>query len=266
MTALETLEISASHGMFSLREVSVVFPKGKMTAIVGPNGSGKSTLLKTLSRLLRIHGGDIRMDGKPIRQYGSAEFARKLTMLPQSGAFLPNLTVRELVAYGRYPYKRLFRQRMNDEDRRIIEWAMSVTGTSGHADRLFHTLSGGEQQKVRIAMALAQKTDMLLLDEPTTYLDIARQLEILEHLKQINETFGITMVMVLHDLQQAARYCDYLIAMKQGAVVAKGPPQEVLTAAFFRGVYDIEARVKFEENELVVIPLHSISDKEENSR
>lgn len=263
MTALETHGISARLGMFALHDVSVLLPKGKITAIVGPNGSGKSTLLKALSRLLAISGGDIRMDDRPIRQYGAAEFAQKLTMLPQSGGLLPNLTVRELVTYGRYPYKRLFRQRMNEDDRRMIDWAMTVTGTKAHADRLFYTLSGGEQQKARIAMALAQQTDILLLDEPTTYLDIARQLEILENLKQINRTIGVTMVMVLHDLQQAARYCDHLIAMKRGTVVAEGSPQEILTAAFFQSVYEIEAKVKFEDNELIVIPLHSISNKEE---
>ncbi|OMF24941.1 iron ABC transporter ATP-binding protein [Paenibacillus sp. FSL H8-0548] len=254
-TAIDLKEIELEMGMFQLFDVTTAIPDGKMTAIIGPNGSGKSTLLKIITKLLDADKGKISVQGKETGAYSRADYARTISMLPQAKEMLPELTVRELVAYGRSPHKRMFKQRLTDEDQKIIDWAMRTMSIRRHDDRMFHTLSGGEQQKARIAMALAQKTDIILLDEPTTFLDISHQLEVMGMLRKINQEHGITMVMVLHDLQQAAAYCDHLIAMKDGEIIATGTPQAVITSRFLRQVYEIEAKVSFDENYPVIIPI-----------
>nr|WP_138755806.1 heme oxygenase [Paenibacillus sinopodophylli] len=253
--AIDLKGIELEMGMFQLVDVSTAIPEGKMTAIIGPNGSGKSTLLKIITKLLSADKGDVAIHGKDAGSYSRADYARTISMLPQAKDMLPELTVRELVAYGRSPHKRMFKQRLTEEDQKIIDWAMKVMSIRRHDDRMFHTLSGGEQQKARIAMALAQKTDIILLDEPTTYLDISHQLEVMGMLRKINQEHGITIVMVLHDLQQAAAYCDHLIAMKDGEINSTGTPQEVITPRFLRQVYEIEAKVSFEQNYPVIIPI-----------
>ncbi|CAH1200529.1 Heme oxygenase (staphylobilin-producing) [Paenibacillus plantiphilus] len=255
MTAIQTNGLALEVGMFQLLDVSAAVPEGKMTAIVGPNGSGKSTLLKIIAGLLAADSGSVVVQNRPAADYSRAEFAKMLSMLPQAKDMLPELTVRELIAYGRSPHKGLFKQRLNTEDEQIIDWAMKVMSIRRHEDRMFHTLSGGEQQKARIAMALAQKTGIILLDEPTTYLDIAHQLEVMEMLTEINRAYNITVVMVLHDLQQAAAFCDHMIAMKDGEIVAAGIPQRIITPRFLREVYEIEAKVSFEEQYPVIIPI-----------
>jgi len=260
MTAIQTEHLQLDLGHFQLDGVTVSIPEGKMTAIVGPNGSGKSTLLKIVSRLAAADGGEIRVGDRLVQTFKPAEFARTLTMLPQSKEMFPDLTVQEIVAYGRSPHKRFWENRMSAEDREAIEWAMEATGTEKHRDRLFHTLSGGEQQKVRIAMALAQKTGILLLDEPTTFLDLSHQLDVMEMLQRLNREWGLTIVMVLHDLQQAAAYCHYLIAMKHGLVVAEGEPRAVITPRFLRYVYDIDAKVRFEEDYPIIIPVQKAKE------
>lgn len=254
-TAIDLKEIELEMGMFQLFDVTTAIPEGKMTAIIGPNGSGKSTLLKIITKLLGADKGNVSVQGKDASDYSRADYARTISMLPQAKEMLPELTVRELVAYGRSPHKRMFKQRLTNEDQKIIDWAMRTMSIRRHDDRMFHTLSGGEQQKARIAMALAQKTDIILLDEPTTYLDISHQLEVMGMLRKINQEHGITIVMVLHDLQQAAAYCDHLIAMKDGEIVSTGTPQAVITSRFLRQVYEIEAKVSFEENYPVIIPI-----------
>ncbi len=233
MTAIQTEQLELEMGHFRLDNISASIPKGKITGIVGPNGSGKSTLLKVMTRLLDADKGEVQIEQRPLKDYSTKELARSVSMLPQSKSGLPELTVRELVAYGRSPHKRLFESRMKQEDEAIIDWALEITGTKRHENRMFHTLSGGEQQKARIAMALAQKTDILLLDEPTTYLDIAHQLDVMEMLQKINQEYNLTILMVLHDLQQAAHYCDYLIAMKRGKIVTTGTPEDILSREFF---------------------------------
>jgi len=258
MIAIQTEDINVNLGIFQLQDVSLAIPKGKMTAIIGPNGSGKSTFLKTVTQLLRKETGEIQVLNKDLKNYKRKEFAHVLTMMPQSKDTLPDLTVREIVAFGRSPYQGFFNQQGKKADAEAIEWAMTITGTKKHQDRMFHTMSGGEQQKVRIAMALAQKTDILLLDEPTTFLDIAHQLDLMELLKTINSLYGITVVMVLHELQQAAKYCQYLIAMKKGKVAATGSPKNILTSDFFKEVYEINAKVIFDEEYPIVIPLTTI--------
>lgn len=258
MIAIQTEDITVNLGVFQLQDVSLAIPKGKMTAIIGPNGSGKSTFLKTVTQLLRKDTGEIQVLDKNLKTYKRKELAHVLTMMPQSKDILPDLTVREIVAFGRSPYQGFFHQQEKKDDKEAIEWALTITGTKKYQNRMFHTMSGGEQQKVRIAMALAQKTDILLLDEPTTFLDIAHQLDLMELLETINDLYGITVVMVLHELQQAAKYCEYLIAMKKGKVVATGSPRDILTSDFFKEVYEINAKVIFDEEYPIIIPLTTI--------
>ncbi|UOE94585.1 ABC transporter ATP-binding protein [Alkalihalobacillus sp. LMS39] len=258
MSAIYTKEVATHVGAFSLRDISVSFEEGKITGIIGPNGSGKSTLLKVLTRLLSADKGEVWLNEKNLHEFKAREFATALAMLPQSKGVLPNLTVKELITYGRSPHQQFFTYRLSTDDKIAIEWAMEVTGTSKHANRMFHTLSGGEQQKARIAMALAQQTNLLLLDEPTTYLDISHQLDVMETLETINENYHMTIIMVLHDLQQAAKYCHHLITMKRGSVVATGHPQEIITAQFLQDVYGIEAKVQFEDGYPIVIPIKTL--------
>lgn len=259
MIAIQTEDINVNLGMFQLKDVSLTIPKGKMTAIIGPNGSGKSTLLKIVTQLLQKDEGAISVLDKELKEYKRKEFAHVLTMMPQSKETMPDLTVREIVSFGRSPYQGVFSKHNKRADEEAIEWALSLTGTKKHEDRMFHTMSGGEQQKVRIAMALAQKTDILLLDEPTTYLDIAHQLALMELLQKINNIYGITVVMVLHELQQAAKYCHQLIAMKKGRVITTGSPNEMFTPSFFKEVYEIDAKIIFDEGYPLIIPMNTAS-------
>ncbi|GCL71186.1 iron-dicitrate ABC transporter ATP-binding protein [Paenibacillus naphthalenovorans] len=257
MTAIQTNHMAFHAGAFRLHDISLSIPSECMTAIVGPNGSGKSTLLKLMSQLLLPDQGEIYIRGKQAKTYPAIALAKIVSMLTQSKHSLPDMTVRELVSYGRSPYKRLF-DRMTADDERIVDWAMEVTGTKRHEQRMFHTLSGGEQQKARIAMALAQKTSIILLDEPTTFLDIAHQLDVMEMLQKINREYRITIVMVLHDLQQAARYCHYMIAVKNGKIMTTGKPKDIINPAFLKEVYQIEAKVTFADEYLMIIPVKTL--------
>jgi len=263
MRAIQTDSLTLEAGMFKLSEVSIAIPKGKITAIVGPNGSGKSTMLRLISGLLTADSGNILINGKDTTGYKRSEYAKNLSMLTQSKDILPSLTVRELVAYGRAPYQKSFRQRLTEEDERIIDWALRAMRIRRHEDRMFHTLSGGEQQKARIAMALAQQTEILLLDEPTTFLDMCHQLEVLETLAKINREYGTTIVMVLHDLQQAAAYCHYMIAMKDGELADSGEPRTMITPRFMRSVFDLDARISFAERYPIIIPIPKTDEEEE---
>ncbi|PWW03284.1 heme oxygenase (staphylobilin-producing) [Paenibacillus cellulosilyticus] len=262
MTAAETNNLTLERGMFKLMNVNAVIPKGKMTAIIGPNGSGKSTLLSLMTGLSDADEGTVTIQGKPLDNYSRSEFARVVSMLPQSKEQMPNITVKEFIEYGRAPYQPFFKQRLSEEDQRIVDWAMRTMRILRHEDRMFHTLSGGEQQKVRIAMALAQRTDLLLLDEPTTYLDIAHQLEVLDALTVLNRQKSTTIVMVLHDLQQAAAYCDHLIAMKDGEIHSAGSPKDILTRQLLREVYEVEAKVSFEGHYPIIIPKRKTIEEE----
>jgi len=269
MTAIETNELRLAAGSFRLADATLAVPAGQMTAIVGPNGSGKSTLLQLIAGLAAPDGGLVVVGGKPLAGYKRAELARTLTLLPQAGEPLPELTVRELVACGRSPYHGPFRQRLSAEDERAIDWALAEMNLRGYENRMAGTLSGGERQRALIAMALAQQTGIVLLDEPTTYLDIAHQWELMRVLTRLNRDHGLTIVMVLHDLQQAAAFCGHLIAVKDGTVVARGEPRAVVTPHFLKSVFDIEAKVRFDEAYPLIVPLlrsgpaSELPDKEE---
>lgn len=255
MTAIQMKEIEFDMGNFHLKDISCSIPKGKITAIVGPNGSGKSTILKLITQLIKQTGGQMYIYNKLAHQYSLKKFSQTISMLPQSKDGLPGLTVKELVAYGRSPYKKLFEQRLTKHDEEIINMALELTGTKKYENRLLHTLSGGERQKARIAMALAQSTNILILDEPTTFLDIAHQFELMEMLQHINEKFRMTIVMVLHDLQQAAVYSHHMIAVKDGQIQATGSPASVLNSQFLKDIYDIDAKVQFDGEFPIIIPI-----------
>ncbi len=222
--------------------LDVEIPAGRISVIVGPNACGKSTLLRALSRLLAPAAGRVLLEGRDIRRYGARELARKLGLLPQSATAPAGMRVAELVARGRYPHQGLFRQ-WSDADEAAVQRAMEEAQVLDLAQRNVDELSGGQRQRVWLALALAQETPVMLLDEPTTYLDIAHQFEVLELCRRLNLQGGRTLVMVLHDLNQAARYADHLIAMKDGAIVATGAPHEVLTPDSIAAVFGMRCVV-----------------------
>ncbi|TDC40194.1 ABC transporter ATP-binding protein [Micromonospora sp. 15K316] len=217
-------------------------PADAFTVIVGPNACGKSTLLRTLARLLVPRRGAVLLDGKAIQELPTREVARRLAVLPQSPLVPEGVTVADLVGRGRQPYQRWWRQ-WSEEDSSAVDRAMALADVAGLADRPVDTLSGGQRQRVWIAMTLAQDTEALLLDEPTTFLDLAHQVEVLDLLHRLRVERGRTVVAVLHDLNQAARYADHLVAMRAGAVVAAGPPREILTADLVREVFGLDCVV-----------------------
>ena len=222
--------------------LSVRIPEGRVTMIVGANACGKSTLLRGLSRLLKPARGAVTLDGKDIHSRPARELARALGLLPQHPSAPDGITVRDLVGRGRYPHQGFFRS-WSDKDDAAVQRALEATGTLELAGRDVDELSGGQRQRAWIAMALAQETDVLLLDEPTTYLDLAHQVEVLDLVTDLNRTRGTTVAIVLHDLNLAARYADHVIAMKDGAVAALGSPQDVVTEDLVKDVFGLESRV-----------------------
>lgn len=225
-----------------LSDLSVAIEKGKVTTIIGPNGCGKSTLLKTLGRILKKQSGEIYLQEQNLHNMSTKEIAKKLAILSQSPSGPGQLKVAELIAYGRYPHRQNL-GRLTQEDRDKIHWAMEITNTLEYAERELDALSGGQRQRVWLAMALAQETDILLLDEPTTYLDMAHQLEVLEIVHELNQNFGCTIIMVLHDLNHAARYSDELIAMQKGKVLYQGAPKDIMTNDVLKDVFKIDAKI-----------------------
>jgi iron complex transport system ATP-binding protein len=223
-------------------DLSIAIPDGRITAVVGPNGCGKSTLLRALARLLRPQAGSVLLDGSDIARLPTKTVATRIGILPQSPVVPDGLAARELVGRGRHPHQRWFRQWSHDDEHAVAA-AMTATATTDLADRLVDELSGGQRQRVWIAMALAQGTDILLLDEPTTFLDLAHQVDVLELLTSLNLEQGRTIVLVLHDLNQACRYADHVIAMADGAVAAAGAPTEVITEPLVRKVFGLDVRV-----------------------
>ncbi len=227
----------AYDGTEIVRELSVRIEPGSFTVIIGPNACGKSTLLRGLSRLLPPRAGRVVLDGRAISQLPAKTVARRLGLLPQSAIAPEGITVRELVARGRYPHQNLLRQ-WSDADDAAVADALEATGTTGLATRTVDALSGGQRQRVWVAMVLAQETELLLLDEPTTFLDVAHQVELMELFAELNER-GRTIVAVLHDLNHAARYASRIVAMRDGRILAEGPPAEVITSERVREVFGL---------------------------
>ncbi|WP_304515655.1 ABC transporter ATP-binding protein [Cellulomonas sp. JZ18] len=225
-----------------VHDLSLVVPPGRVTIVVGANACGKSTLLRAMARLLRTRSGRVLLDGVPITDRPSREVATVLGLLPQTPVAPEGIAVSDLVGRGRYPHQGWLK-RWTAEDDAIVEEALRATDTLELADRPVDELSGGQRQRVWIAMALAQRTDVLLLDEPTTFLDVAHQVEVLDLLTDLNRERGTTVVMVLHDLNLAARYADHLVAVRQGRLYAQGDPADVVTEQMVRDVFGMESRV-----------------------
>ncbi|WP_425448262.1 ABC transporter ATP-binding protein [Dethiothermospora halolimnae] len=225
-----------------VEDLSVEIPNKKITTIIGPNGCGKSTLLKAITRIISHQGGSVVLDGKNILKEDTKVLAKKMAVLPQKNEGTKGLTVGELVSYGRFPYQKGF-GRLTKKDYEAIDWALEVTGTKEFKFRLVDALSGGQRQRVWIAMALAQETEIIFLDEPTTYLDMAHQLEVLELLQRLNIEQERTIIMVLHDLNQAARFADYIVALKDGKIVKAGNCEEVINKSILKRVFQIDAEV-----------------------
>jgi len=242
-SVLTTRKLSLAYADTTIIEaLDLAIPAGKITALVGPNGCGKSTLLKGLARLVKPKSGVVYLDSASIFKLSTKEVAKRLGMLPQGPVAPEGLTVRELVAQGRYPHQGWLQQ-WSQDDERFTEQALAITSMAELADRPLDSLSGGQRQRAWIAMTLAQNTDILLLDEPTTFLDLAHQIEVLDLLYELNQTQNRTIVMVLHDLNQACRYADYLVAMRQGHIYAQGIPTEVMTETMVREVFGLESRI-----------------------
>ena len=225
-----------------VRDLDLQLVEGSFTAIVGPNGCGKSTLLRALGRLMRPTGGQVLLDGQAIARTPTREVAKVLGLLPQSPIAPDGLSVADLVARGRHPHQSWLRQWSRDDEAVVAE-ALTWTDIAELADRPVDELSGGQRQRAWISMALAQGTDLLLLDEPTTYLDLSHQIDVLELVGRLHAERGRTVVVVLHDLNLAARYAQRLVAMKDGVLVSSGRPEEVLTEQLLADVFDLEARV-----------------------
>jgi len=222
--------------------VDLAVPPGRVTVIVGANACGKSTLLRGLARLLAPGGGSVLLDGRDLAHTPTREVARRLGLLPQAPVAPEGISVGDLVARGRSPHQRWWQQ-WSAEDERAVREAMAATSVTDLADRPVDELSGGQRQRVWLAMALAQETELLLLDEPTTYLDLAHQVEVLELVAELNASRGRTVVMVLHDLNHAARYAHHVVAMKDGRVVAEGPPTTVVTEELVADVFGLDCAV-----------------------
>lgn len=246
MTTSHTLSAEALTLGYGDRTIidglDLVLPPGRITAIVGANGCGKSTLLRALARLIAPKEGRVLLDGAPLQTRPSKEIARTLGLLPQSPTAPEGIAVADLVGRGRHPHQKLL-ARWSERDYEVVSQSLQATGTADLADRAVDELSGGQRQRVWIAMALAQETDILLLDEPTTFLDVAHQVEVLDLLTDLNRDRGTTIVMVLHDINMAARYADHVIALRSGEIVASGPPSDVVTTALIRDVFDLDALV-----------------------
>ena len=224
------------------RDLSVTIPDGHFTAIIGPNGCGKSTLLRTLSRLMTQVEGSVLLDGEQIQRFASKEVARRIGLLAQNATTPGDITVQELVARGRYPHQPLF-TRWRKEDDEAVNRAMQATGMTDLAQQSVDTLSGGQRQRAWIAMVLAQETSIMLLDEPTTWLDISHQIDLLELLSDLNRTQGYTLAAVLHDLNQACRYATHLIALRDGEIVAQGAPKEIVTPELIARIYGMRCMI-----------------------
>ena len=242
-TRLRGDQLTLAYGKKTIAEsLNVTIPDGHFTAIIGPNGCGKSTLLRTLSRLMTPASGHVYLDGEQIQRYASKEVAKRIGLLAQNATTPGDITVQELVARGRYPHQPLF-TRWRKEDEAAVTRAMQATGITDLAAQSVDTLSGGQRQRAWIAMVLAQETAIMLLDEPTTWLDISHQIDLLELLSELNRTQGYTLAAVLHDLNQACRYATHLIALRDGKIVAEGAPKAIVTPDLIEQIYGMRCMI-----------------------
>ena len=225
-----------------IKDLDIEIKRGEILTILGTNGCGKSTLLKGISRVIPYKNGTISLENEIIHNINSKEFAKRLAFVSQNNEIPEDITVEEFVRYGRTPHKKWY-ELLNEDDEKIVSWAMEICKIEKFSKRKVMSLSGGERQKVWIAMVLAQKTSVLLLDEPTTYLDICHQFEIMELIKELNKKLGITIVMVLHDINLSARYADYIFALRKGKLVSQGSPEDIITSELINDVFGLDCEV-----------------------
>ena len=243
MSCISTKNLNISYGNLDIvKDLNLDIPKGKITTIIGSNGCGKSTILKTIARIIQAKSGDIFVNNINIKEQSPKDLAKVMAVLPQSPQAPSGLTVEELISYGRFPHQKGF-GKMRKEDEDIVTWALKSTGIEEFRERPMEALSGGQRQRAWIAMALAQQTEILILDEPTTYLDLAHQLEILKLLEDLNRKQGTTIVMVIHELNNAARFADHMIGVKKGKVVCQGTAHEVMTKENLKELFNIDAEI-----------------------
>lgn len=243
MNCISTKNLNISYGNLDIvKDLNLEIPKGKITTIIGSNGCGKSTILKTIARIIKPKSGDIYVNDKNIKEQNPRDLAKMMAVLPQSPQAPSGLTVEELIAYGRFPHQKGF-GKLKREDKDIVTWALKSTGIEEFRERSIQDLSGGQRQRAWIAMALAQQTDILILDEPTTYLDLAHQLEVLKLLEELNKKQGTTIVMVIHELNNAARFADYMIGLKKVKIACQGNAYEVMTKENLRELFNIDAEI-----------------------
>ena len=245
------LSFSYNHQSY-MKDINIQFKDQKITTIIGPNGSGKSTLLMLLSRIYKIQQGSIELDNKNIWDYKIKDFAKKVAVVHQKNQIYGDLDVKTIVGYGRLPYLN-YHQSLNEKDYQMIDWALETTNLKKYENRLLAKLSGGQQQRVWIAMALAQKTPILLLDEPTTYLDVKYQIEILNLIKEINTKYQMTIIMVHHDINQAINYSDEIVAMKNGKIIFQGDPNKTITSESLKLLYDYDLTVIDHNGQKIVL-------------
>lgn len=246
-----------------IEDLSLHIHKGEIVSILGPNGCGKSTLLKTLSRIIKPKQGTIWIENNEMSELNSKVISKKIALLSQHNEAPQDITVKELIYYGRFPHKKWYEAK-SQEDEEIVEWAMVHTRLTDYSDRKVRALSGGERQRVWLAMALAQKPEVLLLDEPTTYLDISHQLELMELIEEINKKLNMTIVMVLHDLNQASKYSDRLVIMKKGKIMSDGTPKDVINQDLIREIYNIQCDIDKDpiNHKPRIHPIRTYKDKE----
>lgn len=241
--AIETKDLTLSYGdAIIIDELDLAIPKGEITVFIGANGCGKSTLLRSLARLLKPKSGQILLEGEEVRHLSTKEVAKRLAILPQGPVAPEGLTVLQLVKQGRYPHQKWLKQ-WSTEDEQIVSQALEATGMKGLAERTVDSLSGGQRQRAWIAMTLAQQTDIILLDEPTTYLDMTHQIEILDLLFELNEQENRSVVMVLHDINLACRYAHHIVAVRNQTVYSQGKPEEVITQEMVQAVFQMKCEI-----------------------
>ena len=255
---LQTNQINYEHELtnFRLHDISLKINEGEIVSLIGPNGSGKSTLLRVISQLLKADSGEVLINNQNIKALKGKELAKTLTMLPQMNNYQLDLTVQELVEFGRHPYSGN-KLKLTKEDEEMVDWAIEVTGLEQYRHRLLPSMSGGERQRAWIAMTVAQNPKILLLDEPTTYLDISHQLDVMELVKELNRKYNMTIVMVLHDINQAAQYSDRLIVLKKGQLHYDGLPHCVLCKEMFESIFEIEADISLKDGRPNFVPIRT---------
>ena len=240
---LQSQKLSLGYGDKTIiKNIDLDIPEGKITTLIGANGCGKSTLLRSMARLLKPQSGSVLLDGKEVFTSSTKEIAKRLAILPQTPVAPEGMTVMQLVRQGRYPHQSWLKQ-WSEEDERCVKEALIATNMTEFAERTVDSLSGGQRQRAWIAMTLAQDTPVILLDEPTTYLDLSHQIEILDLLFELNRTSGRTVVMVLHDLNLACRYADNIVAVKDGEIYSHGAPEDVITAGLVKEVFRLESQI-----------------------